>query len=117
MCIPGLWIGLPACLEQFDNLVRQFFKVSAEEREKLIAEAEKEKADLSTDYEKTSADNYIKTMKKVAEHGNGFVDSEIERLEKLRSGKLSDKKKEQIGDRLNILSTFSVSIQHVKDEL
>ena len=56
-------------------------------------------------------------MQKIIEKGDGFVETELERLEKLRSGKLSDKKKEQIGGRLNILSTFIVSKLHVKDEL
>ncbi|XP_045172032.1 endoplasmic reticulum resident protein 29-like [Mercenaria mercenaria] len=112
----GLWLGLPACLEQFDNLVKQFFQGTADEKNKLIAQAEREAGALTTDKDKASADMYIKTMKKVLEKGISFVNSEIERLEKLRSGKLSDKKKEQIGDRLNILATFSIS-KDTKDEL
>ncbi|XP_052797761.1 endoplasmic reticulum resident protein 29-like [Mya arenaria] len=114
----GLWIGLPGCLEQFDVLVKQFFLPSAN-RDELIARGEEQAKLLSKDVEKTSSDMYIKIMKRVAEKGTGFVDSEIERLEKLRSGKLSDKKKEQLADRLNILATFSVSLAQSgkKDEL
>lgn len=98
-------------------MVKQFFTVPGDQREKLIAEAETEKAKISRDDDKISADMYIKTMKKIVEKGEGFVETEVERLEKLRSGKLSDKKKEQIGERLNILSTFTVSKIHGKDEL
>lgn len=112
----GLWLGLPACLQQFDALVKKFFKATADERNNLIGQAEKEAQSLTNEKDKASADMYIKTMKKIVEKGNEFVNTEIERLEKLRDGKLSDKKKEQIGDRLNILSTFSVS-KDVKDEL
>jgi hypothetical protein len=96
--------------------VKQFFKASADGKSKLIAEAEKEAESLTAEKEKASANMYIKTMQKVVEKGADFVGTEIERLEKLRSGKLSDKKKEQIGDRLNILATFSVS-KDIKDEL
>ncbi|KAH3891918.1 hypothetical protein DPMN_016028 [Dreissena polymorpha] len=60
---------------------------------------------------------YVKTMQKVIEKGDDFVDSEIDRLEKLRSGKLSDKKKEQLSDRLNILSTFSVAKLQAKKKV
>jgi len=98
--------------------VKQFYPPS-DKREGLIAQAEKAAQALTKEWEKTSADMYIKTMKKIIEKGESLVDSEIERLEKLRSGKLSDKKKEQLTDRLNILGSFSVSrVQAgIKDEL
>lgn len=112
----GLWLGLPSCLEQFDVLVKQFFKASADERQNLIGQAEKEAEAITNEKDKASADMYVKTMKKVVEKGNNFVNTEIERLEKLRDGKLSDKKKEQIAGRLNILATFILS-KDLKDEL
>jgi len=97
--------------------VKQFFSAPSDKREVLISEAEAEKEKVTREVEQNSADMYIKTMQKIIEKGDGFVETEVERLEKLRSGKLSDKKKEQIGGRLNILSTFIVSKLHVKDEL
>ncbi|KAL4223166.1 Endoplasmic reticulum resident protein 29 [Mactra antiquata] len=112
----GLWLGLPACLEQFDNLVKQFFKSSSEKKDALIKQAEEEAGKLTSESDKASGDMYVKTMKKIVEKDETFVDTEIERLEKLQSGKLSDKKKEQLGNRLNILATFSLS-RNVKDEL
>lgn len=115
--ISGFWIGLPGCLEEYDNLVKQFFKAKDEDRQKIITSAEDKRINLSTDSERAAAEMYIKAMKKVVEKGDVFIDSELERLEKLRSGKLSDKKKEQIGERLNILASFSLSRQHLKDEL
>ncbi|XP_052248541.1 endoplasmic reticulum resident protein 29-like [Dreissena polymorpha] len=113
----GLWIGLPACLEKYDELVKQFFKATAAGKQELVSKAEGLESTLSKEWEKLSAEMYVKTMQKVIEKGDDFVDSEIDRLEKLRSGKLSDKKKEQLSDRLNILSTFSVAKLQAKKKV
>ncbi|KAL3858492.1 hypothetical protein ACJMK2_013080 [Sinanodonta woodiana] len=110
----GLWLGLPACLEEFDKLVKQFYKASGEERNAIITQAEEEAKKLTAESEKASAEVYIKTMKKIAEKGDNFVDLEIERVEKLKDGKISDKKKEQLSERLNILTSFQL---RMKDEL
>ncbi|KAK3084535.1 hypothetical protein FSP39_014883 [Pinctada imbricata] len=110
----GLWLGLPACLEKYDKLISDFYKASDADKTKVIAQAEAEIASLKSDSEKSSADVYIKTMKKVVEKGANFVQSEIKRVEKLRDGKVSDKKKEQLNDRLNILTSFEMRF---KDEL
>ncbi|BFZ19113.1 hypothetical protein BsWGS_22152 [Bradybaena similaris] len=110
----GLWLGRPGCLEEFDKLVEEFLKASVDQRAVVLEKAEQAVGQLSQDSEKASADVYIKTMKKVVEKGQDFIDSEVLRVEKLRSGKVSDKKKEQLSDRLNILTTFQIS---VRDEL
>ena len=57
---------------------------------------------------------YIKTMSKVLDKGSNFINTEMERVEKLKDGKVSDKKKEQLGKRLNILTSFEMRL---KDEL
>ena len=95
--------------------MKEFAKASDDEKAKLLQSAEDEAAKLTTESQKASADMYVKTMKKVIEKGTDFVESEVKRLEKLKSGKLSDKKKEQLNDRLNILASFSMGLQ--KDEL
>lgn len=111
----GLWLGLPGCIEQFDKIAKEFTKVSDEEKAKLLTQAEEEAKKLTSETQKTSADMYIKTMKKVIEKGNDFIETETKRVEKLHSGKISDKKKEQLNDRLNILASFSMGLK--KDEL
>ena len=111
----GLWLGLPGCLEQFDKIVKEFTKASDEEKAKLVTKAEEEAGKLTNEKQKASAEMYIKTMKKVVEKGNEFINTETQRVEKLQSGKISDKKKEQLNDRLNILASFSMGLQ--KDEL
>ena len=95
--------------------MKDFVKASDDEKSKLLKTAEDEAAKLTTESQKSSADMYVKTMRKVIEKGTEFVESEVKRVEKLKSGKLSDKKKEQLNDRLNILTSFSLGIK--KDEL
>jgi len=50
----------------------------------------------------------------VLENGDKFIGLELTRVEKLSEGKLSDKKKQQLKDRVGILTSFRV---HVRDEL
>lgn len=110
----GLWLGLPACLEQFDTLVSEFLKAKKESRAALVEKAENAVKSLTKAADKESADIYIKTMKRILEKGDDFIKKEIARVEKLKDGKVSDKKKEQLGSRLNILSSFEMRL---KDEL
>jgi hypothetical protein len=58
-------MGLPACLEEFDNLVKEFFKASPEKRPGILERAQKAAEALTKDADKESADIYIKTMQKV----------------------------------------------------
>ncbi|XP_033747702.1 endoplasmic reticulum resident protein 29-like [Pecten maximus] len=110
----GLWLGLPSCLEDYDKRVKEFLKASGDKRPDILASVEEEASKETDDSKKRSADIYVKTMKKIVEKGTDFVDSEITRVEKLKDGKVSDKKKEQLNERLNILTSFQL-LQ--KDEL
>lgn len=111
----GLWLGLPACIKEFDELVKKFFKSENDEgRKAVIEEAKKEKEELSEEVAKERASVYIKTMQKVMEVGKEFVKTELSRVEKLSEGKVSDKKKAQLKDRANILTSFHLQ---AKDEL
>jgi len=101
----GLWMGRPGCLEKFDNLARELMSNINEEP---LKKAEAAKQELESEEDKNAADMYIKTMKKVIEKGGDFVKSEITRVDKLRSGKVSDKKKEQLNNRLNVLNAFLI---------
>lgn len=112
LLILGLWLGLPGCLEEYDNFVADF--THSNDQASVITKAEEAAKKLTLESEKASAEVYIKIMKKFEEKGKTFVTSEITRVEKLRDGKVSDKKKEQLGTRLNILGRFK---HHLKDEL
>ncbi|CAI9715791.1 reticulum resident 29-like [Octopus vulgaris] len=108
-----LWLGMPGCLEDYDVLVKKFARASSEERQAILAEAEEIKNKYRNDVQKSYATIYVKTMKKIMEKDD-FLASEMKRVEKLKDGKVSDKKKEQLSDRLNILNSFHVKFQ---DEL
>lgn len=47
-------------------------------------------------------------MEKVLEKGDDFIQSEVDRVKKLLSGKVSDEKKKQLGTRINVLQTFQL---------
>jgi len=116
MCA-GLWLGLPACIEEFDELVKQFFQLSGDDRNQIIEKAEKMKDAITDDaVKKDRATIYIKAMQKVIENGDGYIDTEIARVEKLSEGKVSEKKKAQLKERASILTSFQLRMTK-KDEL
>ena len=112
----GLWLGLPACIEEFDQLVKDFYKAGADEtkRAKILQQARDAAAKRSEDKEKERADIYVKYIEKIVEKGDAFIDGELLRVEKLSASKVSDKKKEQLRDRASILTSFQL---RQKDEL
>lgn len=61
---------------------------------------------------RAAAKVYIKTMERILDRGDVFVQSEQTRIEGLLKGKLSNDKKRSMEERRNILQSFS----H-KDEL
>lgn len=95
--------------------MKKFFKSEDDEgRKAIIEEAKKKKEELNDEVAKERASVYIKTMQKVMEVGKEFVNTELSRVEKLSEGKVSDKKKAQLKDRANILTSFQLQ---AKDEL
>jgi len=64
--LSGLWLGMPACLEVFDGLVRRFFSSPLEDRTAILAEAELAKSELTDPLSLERAAVYVKTMQKVS---------------------------------------------------
>jgi len=117
VCNAGLWLGLPACIEEFDELVKQFFQVSGDDRKQVMDKAEEMKEAITDDaVKKDRATVYVKAMQKVIENGDGYIDTEIARVEKLSEGKVSEKKKAQLKDRVSILTSFQLQMTK-KEEL
>lgn len=56
-------------------------------------------------------------MQKVLEKGDEFIPAEINRINKLLSGKVSAEKKKELASRINILQSFTFSSNNKKDEL
>lgn len=48
-------------------------------------------------------------MKKVMEKGDGFIELEIKRIKNLLAGKISENKKNELNDKINILSRFKIN--------
>ncbi len=82
---------------------------------KLVVEAEKFRDKEQEESRKASANIYTKIMHKVVAEGTNFIAKEMERVKKLMDGKVSDAKKKQLQERLNILKSFER--QKTKDEL
>ena len=114
----GLWLGLPACVEEFDVLIQEFLK--ADDKQSVIDKAAKATEEYTDELQNYRASVYVKAMQKIVEKGKEFVNSEIERVEKLSNGKVSDKKKSQLKDRANILTSIQMRMnmdESSKDEL
>lgn len=58
--------------------------------------------------DKPSGKIYKAIMEKVLDKGDEFVSTEYERVKKLLSEKVSDKKKKELENRINILQTFQL---------
>lgn len=98
----GLYLSLPGCVKEFDMLAIQFMKSKKVERKNVLKETE----ELLKSMKDTSCKIYKTIMEKVLEEGENSIQSEVDRLNKLMSGKVSDGKKKQLGTRINILQTF-----------
>ncbi|XP_018563113.1 endoplasmic reticulum resident protein 29 [Anoplophora glabripennis] len=100
----NIYLGLPGCLETFDKLAMKL--TTSSDKEAILKEAEQEAAKLKVEKEKNTAKIYIKLMKKVIEGGVSFVTQEEKRLTKLLDGKVNEKKKQELQQRLNILRSL-----------
>jgi len=52
---------------------------------------------------------YVKAMQKVMEKGAGYIQTESERVKKIMAGKLTPEKKEELSDKLKILTVFATT--------
>lgn len=112
----GLWLTAPsACIEEYDSLVQGYFHAPSQEHKKFVVGKARKRADAETDEKKKSrALYYAKMLEQLLAKGDKFLDSEIDRVDKLLQSKVSDEKKEQLKDRANILTSFRL---RQKDEL
>jgi len=107
----GIYIGAPGTIEEFDILAAEFFSADTKKRGTIISSL-KEKAAKLDETTKASADVYLGIMEHVIERGDGFIESETKRVQRLKEGKLTEEKKNQFNLRLNILASF----QHIQNK-
>ncbi len=74
----GIYMPLPGCIEELDVLAEKFVRASAaEDRAKLLKEAEAVAAKHDNERKRSRAAMYVKVMKKIVEEGVGFVTKEV----------------------------------------
>ena len=99
--------------------MKEFLRAAAgsDARTSVIAKAAALAEAITTDTPKRDrAVVYVKTMQKIVENGDGYIKSELARVEKLSEGKVSERKKAQLKDRASILTSFQLQLQ-MRDEL
>jgi len=79
---------------------------------KVLKEAETEAAKVGGKGEKQKkrADLYVKIIKKVTLDGLGFIEKEMARTRKLMEGKITEAKKVELVEKINILRSFSKNV-------
>jgi len=116
----GIWIGIPGCLEKYDELAVSFMRGS--KKEAVLKSAKDLMSSMEKDSELAksslgSAKAYVRVMEKVVKDGDEFINKEVNRVTKLKDGKISDEKKNFFQNRINILSSFKAAmIEDKKDE-
>lgn len=101
----GVYLGLPGCVEQLDRLAEDF-KTSGEKERKEILNKAKIFEETLPDAQRAAAEVYVKTMEKMLEKGDVFVQTEQTRIEGILKRKLSNKKKRTMEEKRNILHSF-----------
>ena len=119
--VADIYIGLPGTLKVFDGLARQYADAAdGDARARLLAESEAALAAIdSADTDQIGkATVYIKIMRKFEQTGASYVDDEVGRINKLTANpKLSETKKAEFAQKLNVLRSFKPAGKAGKGEL
>jgi len=106
--VPNFYLALPGCIRELDKLAAEFMSTAGGGRNLKRQEAEQFVAKLETKPEQDSGKFYVLVMKKVTDKGDGFIESEIKRLNgMLESSSITEERKDLFKKRLNILPSFS----------
>ncbi|XP_032527036.1 protein windbeutel [Danaus plexippus] len=112
----GIYLSLPGCIRSLDLLAIKFKNSDTDKRKSIAKETEKVLENLS----KEVAGNgkiYKTIMEKILEKGDDFIQTEITRVNKLLAGKISNEKKNELSQRINILKSFLLPLKNYKEEL
>lgn len=98
-------------IERFDEFAKDFM-ADQDKRDAILEEA---KSLIDAQENTKMATYYTKIMERIQGKGDVFVTTEIDRLERLLDGSISDTKKDEFSMRRNILKQFKV--EAAKEEL
>lgn len=102
----GIMLPALGTIDELDTLAKKFLEDKADEHIQAV------KALASDQYKNDrKAPMYVKIMEKVKEKGDGYINTEKARVNKILEGKLSEEKKAELSDKLKILNVLA------KDEL
>ena len=113
---PDIYIGAPGCYEAYDKIARKFGAEKKEaKRKEMLSEAESLWDKAEGFQQQRSAEIYVKTMRKILEKGESFVENERARINKIMKGDMAQEKRQDFNIRLNILDSFALAARN--DEL
>merc|ERR1712014_441572 len=90
-------------ISELDDLVKSFLKEGQKDTD---LEAAKKLADGEFKNDK-KAPIYVKTMQKIKEKGADYVQTELTRVRKILSGKITPEKAAELNDKVKILNVFA----------
>lgn len=111
-------ITLKDCLDEYDAYAKEFMEIiehtstHSTEMNAFLIDIEQKASRLDTTVKKV-AQIYLQFMKRIRERDVGFIEAEQLRLKQLLNQKISEKKKYEINQKLNILSAFDVNNSQV----
>lgn len=103
----GLYLSLPGCVKELDVLAIKFMKSKKDDRKKILKEFDDIQKKLPAKV-MTSGKIYKTILERILDKGDEFVTTEYERVNKLLSGKITNEKKKELENRINILQTFQL---------
>ncbi|VVC97855.1 protein windbeutel [Leptidea sinapis] len=112
----GIYLSLPGCIRDLDMLAMEFMKTDRDGRKDVLKKT-KDSLKSIVNENKSNSKIYVTLMEKILEKGDEFVTAENKRVEKILTGKISDEKKKEIGQRINILQSFKLHEVVDKEEL
>lgn len=101
----GVYLGLPGCVEQLDRLAEEFRTAGEKDRKEILNKAKVFEETLP-ETQRAAAKVYVKTMERILERGDVFVQTEQTRIDGILKGKLSNEKKRTMEEKRNILHSF-----------
>ena len=111
----GVYLPLKGCIEELDILAEKFVLATEDTKNDIVRSTE-EMIKMFDPALSRSVEIYLKLMRKLIADGPGFLAKEEARLKKVVAGKLSNEKKMEIEDRMNILKSFRLPTP-LKEEL
>lgn len=103
-----LYIGRDGCIKEFNEVLKNYANIPDAEQLKLIEKLQAKQEQLTDPEQQQNARAYLIYMRKIHEVGYDFLEEETKRLLRLKAGKVTEAKKEELLRKLNILEVFRV---------